>query len=119
MGKKNIETMIPKALELVKETFYDEKLGGVESKYFSAIANFGVSVLQSGKHATKLFYEAKSDKRKELPNLVIKLVKMVRSLDDNVDFEALDKDDILDASTALKLAVRTYKKADNQGDNHE
>lgn len=110
MSKKNIETMIPKALVLVENTFVNS--GKVESKYFSAVANFGVSVLQSGKHATKLFYEAKKDERDKIPTLVVDLVKEVREVAKS--FEKLDKKDILDASTALKLAIRTFKKADNK-----
>ena len=104
MSQKRINTMIPQALEEVK-VFVGK--GTVESKYMAAIASFGVSVLQSGIYATKLFYDAKSDARKELPKLVENLA------DENKAFIALDKEIILDAITALKLAIRTYEKVDN------
>lgn len=97
--------MIPYALKEV-EVFVVK--GTVESKYMSAIASFGVSVLQSGIYATKLFYDAKSDVRNTLPNIVKKLANQ------NKEFVELDKDVILDAITALKLAIRTYEKVDNK-----
>lgn len=97
--------MIPLALQEV-EVFV--KNGTVESKYMSAIASFGVSVLQSGIYATKLFYDAKNDTRNQLSSIVAKLAKT------NKAFVELDKEIILDAITALKLAIRTYKKVDNE-----
>lgn len=105
MSQKRINAMIPHALQEV-EVFV--KNGTVESKYMSAIASFGVSVLQSGIYATKLFYDAKSDNRKKLPSIVEKLANQDK------EFVALDKEIILDAITALKLAIRTYKKVDNE-----
>lgn len=97
--------MIPHALKEV-EVFVKD--GTVESKYMSAIASFGVSVLQSGIYATKLFYDAKNDTRNQLPDIVAKLANK------NKAFIELDKEIILDATTALKLAIRTYKKVDNK-----
>jgi len=101
--------MIPLALEKVK-VFVDK--GTVESKYMSAIANFGVSVLQSGKYATELFYSAKSDERQKLPAIVKSMIDSTHNT--NKSFKDYEKDDILDATTALKLAIRTYKKVDNK-----
>lgn len=109
MSRKQIEAMIPLALQKVK-IFVDN--GTVESKYMSAIANFGVSVLQSGKHATKLFYDAKSDKRNKIPTIVKDIINTTHGT--TKPFIEHTKEDILDATTALKLAIRTYKKVDNK-----
>lgn len=97
--------MIPHALDEV-EIFVKD--GTVESKYMSAVASFGVSVLQSGIYATKLFYDTKNDARNKLPAIVAKLANK------NKVFIELDKEMILDAITALKLAIRTYEKVDNE-----
>jgi len=102
--------MIPQAIKEV-ELFVEN--GEVQSKYFSAVASFGVSVLQSGIYATKLFYEAKKDKRKQIPKIIVIL------LGGSKEFISYEKDEILDALTALKLAMYTHKKVDNKEEQDE
>ena len=109
MSRQTLDKMIPLALEEIK--IFNNGNNEVESKYFSAIANIGVSVLQSGVNATQLFYEAKSDTRKELPKIVSKIINKTKGLDK--EFKEHNKKDILNACTALKLAIRVYKKIDN------
>ena len=108
MRNKTLDRMIPYAL---KEAEKFAENGKIKSKYFTAVANFGASVLQSGVYATKLFYEAKEDKRKQLPTMISTIIKEAK--DKQSAFEQHDKQDILDAVTALKLAVRTFEKVPN------
>jgi len=107
-SKKRVEKMLPTALGQVKDKI--AKGNTVESKYFAYIASFGVSVLQSGAFATKLFYKASTDREKVLSAIV----EILKSQNITEDIVSVDKDALLDAATALKLAVRTYKKVDNK-----
>lgn len=109
MRNKTLDRMIPHAL---KEAGKFVENGKIKSKYFTAVANFGASVLQSGVYATKLFYEAKEDKRKHIPTMICTIIEAAKG--EKRDFEHHTKQDILDAVTALKLAVRTYDKAPNK-----
>lgn len=105
--------MLPTALMAIKDNnFTKGDTNEIESKYFAYIASFGVSVLQSGAYATQLFYEASSSKEK-----VIKAIKKICNT--NNDIKDIDKKQLLDASTALKLAIRSYKKVDNTGEDDE
>jgi len=107
MSKQRINRLIPKALEEVA-VFVDGN-GGVQSRYMASIAALGASVLQSGIYATELFYKAKGEKdpRSKIPAIIAKML-------DREKFTDCGKEEILDAATALKLAIRTYKKVDNE-----
>ena len=110
MSRQTLDKMIPLALEEIK--IFDNGENKTESKYFSAIANIGVSVLQSGVNATQLFYKfKKNDKRENIPKIVSKIINDTKGLDK--EFKEHNKKDILNACTALKLAIRVYKKIDN------
>ncbi len=106
-SKKRVEDMLPTALKQVENKI--AKNGVVESKYFAYVASFGVSVLQSGAFATKLFYD-NGDRK-----VILETIKnILQSQNYNRNIEDEDKDALLDASTALKLAIRTFKKVDNK-----
>lgn len=109
MRNKTLDRMIPPALKEAQKLVEN---GKIQSKYFTAVANFGASVLQSGVYATKLFYEARGDKRSELPDMICTIIKEAKGKQSA--FENHDKQDILDAVTALKLAVRIFDKAPNE-----
>jgi len=106
MSKQRINRLIPKALEEVV-VFVDSN-GGVQSRYMASVAAFGASMLQSGIYATELFYRAKGDgdPRSKIPAIIAKMLGREK-------FTDCGKEEILDAATALKLAIRTYKKVDN------
>lgn len=113
MSRHTIETMIPKALE-VAQNFTENSTNQIQSKYFSAVANFGVSVLSSGIKVTVLFYKDKF-KDKDISKFITEIVKVVDS--DIKDLYNYDKKHyVLDASTALKLAMRSFEKIDNKSD---
>lgn len=103
MSKRRIEEMIPLALTQAKSLANSH--AQMESKYFAYIASFGVSVLQSGAYATELFY--KDGNRKKVLNAIRKIM-------DTDSIAGTDKKLILDASTALKLAIRSFEKIDNK-----
>lgn len=107
MSKQRINRLILKALEEV--TVFVDDNGGVQSRYMASIAAFGASVLQSGIYATELFYVAKgdSDPRSKIPAIIAKMLGKEK-------FTECDKEEILDAAIALKLAIRTFKKVDNE-----
>ena len=110
MQNKTLDKMIPQALQEAKK--FADQHNKVESKYFSAVANFGASILQSGIYATKLFYEAKGDTRNKIPNMICTIIKDAKGIDK--PFINHQKEDILNATTALKLAIRTFEKIDNK-----
>ena len=104
--------MLDKALDEVENNIANN--GEVESKYFAYVASFGVSVLQSGAFATKLFYD-NGDRK-----IVLEAIKnILQSQNYNRNIEDEDKDALLDATTALKLAIRTFKKVDNKEELNE
>ena len=106
-SKKRVETMLPVALEQVLKKL--AKNGVIESKYFAYVASFGVSLLQSGAYATRLFYD-NGDRK-----VILEAIKeILHSLNEKKEIESIEKDKLLDASTALKLAIRTFKKIDNK-----
>jgi len=104
MSTKRVNGFLESALCEAKKL---SKNGEIESKYFAYVANFGVSVLQSGVFATELFYEASEERKK-----VLKAIKSILNYEEPI--KNIKKDEVLDASTALKLAIRTFKKIDNK-----
>jgi purine-nucleoside phosphorylase len=103
--------MIPLALEAAK-TFV--KNGKIESRIGTYAANYGVAVIQSGIFATYLFYENKEKK-------INKALEKIAAMDKEAQpLYTYDKQTILKAATALKLAIRTYPQDDNgNGGSHE
>ena len=105
-SKKRVEKMLNSALQEAKSMASN---GEIESKYFAYVASFGVSVLQSGAFATKLFY-SNGDR-----NSVLSAIKnILQSQRYQTNIVSVEKDKLLDAATALKLAIRTFKKIDNK-----
>ncbi len=120
MKKNLIEKMIPKALEEAQEIANN---GEIESKYFGSIASFGASVIYAGTLTTILFYEAKKDDNKKFPKMLFEIIKEnIDSIEENDLYDYAKnhpkeaKRNILSAATALKLAIRTFKKVDNKED---
>ena len=110
-SKKRVEDMLPTALKQVSDNIANN--GVVESKYFAYVASFGVSILQSGVYATELFYSTKERKK------ILDAIKSLLGVSNKVSITTETKDEILDASTALKLAIRTFEKVDNKEEQNE
>jgi len=97
-------------LEAAKFTEADGK--SIKRKYFGAVSSYGVSILGSGFDATTLLFANKEYDHKlmQIPSLVENILK---SYDATLTFDKSHKEYILDANTALKLAVATYEKIEN------
>lgn len=127
--ENRVDSFLPlafKAIEKVKidDNTFVQRTGMIPKEYKGYISSLGANIVQAGVKAAITFYEAeesgsKSDRR--LINAAIKYIltnpdpeplhytdcKLTDQLK-NVDLQqkALE---ILDAATALKLALRTYK----------
>ncbi len=130
-----VDHFLPKAFHAIKivyvekKTFFKNRDEGVLIKeYKGYISSLGANIIQAGVKAAITFYEAKesgskSDRR--LVNAAIKYIidckdpNLLKVSYDDCNLSALLTNDeasnqaiaieILDAATALKLALRTYK----------
>jgi CRISPR-associated protein Cmr5 len=125
---KTVEKMIPFAIKAVKKSKMEEenKKGVVNKAYKGYISSLGAGIIQSGLLPTLAMYKGNedSDKKKantgKLLNAIMYVIKEYyhpseRNNNDlfNYALEARDqekaKQEILNASIALKLAIRTFK----------
>jgi CRISPR-associated protein Cmr5 len=114
MNNKNIEKLIPKAIDLL-QNFKKEKV------YQGYLASFGPTVIASGILQTVTFYTADS-KKCEIIELIYKLIKddlssnaktLLEFLSANQNYKNYAvKNKILEASVACKLAIRTFELKD-------
>lgn len=113
-----VDEMMPQALKEAKK--FEEKSGGIKSKYFGGISSFGTSIISTGIKPTLLLYSAKSEKFPEYENSILNILNSYLSKD-NIDnlYYYENTDILLDAVIALKLAIRTYNKEINEGGNNE
>ena len=128
---RTVEKLIPWAIEAVSESkMEDEKKKGVVNKaYKGYISSLGAGIIQSGLLPTLAMYKGNedSDKKKANPGRLLKAIfyvikehhKPVEIQGDDLFKYALDAEDqekvkkeILDASIAIKLAIRTFKLED-------
>jgi len=128
---RTVEKLIPFAIEAVsKSKMEDEKKKGVVNKaYKGYISSLGAGIIQSGLLPTLAMYKGaeKSENKKadtgKLLNAIFYVIKKHRKLDKiqggdlfKYALEAEDqervKKEILDASIAVKLAIRTFKLED-------
>lgn len=128
--KKRIEKYIPRAIELIHQVKIDK--GGVVSNEFKGyFSSFGAAIIQNGlKPALAFFSNEASDAKENRAKILIaiyhlvyekdydktikanKLLHEIIQLGDNY---AQKQEEIIDASIALKLAVRTYKLEKKNG----
>jgi CRISPR-associated protein Cmr5 len=128
---RTVEKLIPWAIEAVSESkMEDEKKKGVVNKaYKGYISSLGAGIIQSGLLPSLAMYKGNedSDKKKANPGRLLKaifyVIKEQHKPDeiqgDDLFKYALDAEDqervkkeILDASIAIKLAIRTFKLED-------
>jgi hypothetical protein len=111
MNNKNIEQLIPKAIEKLS-SFNKKKV------HQSYLASFGPSVIFSGIVRTVTIYGDKSDSNKDR-RAILKI--MFSLINEDIDsFIANEKSNsnyslknkILEASVACKLAIRTFELKD-------
>ena len=115
MSKKNIEKYIPRAMEVLNETFPN---GVIPSAYNGYISSFGASVLQSGLLPTLALFESTNSSAKEnkeyLTYMIFQIltdkkddISLLRYVLDNN--KELLKPKIMDIAIAIKLSIRTFK----------
>ncbi|OIP31766.1 MAG: hypothetical protein COW04_13450 [Deltaproteobacteria bacterium CG12_big_fil_rev_8_21_14_0_65_43_10] len=143
MNKKRIEEMIPIAMEILnseKEEIKDiiQKKDGEKvliSKYDGYIASYGPTIRQSGLMQAVNFHENhKTGDRKKINDLIVNILKdsgfiggdessNLSKLVMNYDSDPAKKSKItiliLEAITACKLAMRTFKKEKPEGGSHD
>ncbi len=113
MSKENIESHIPKALEVLDIKFHD---GSISSTFVGYISAFGVSLVQIGLLPTVALHE--KEERREINELVLQIL----APDTNDTLSLLEyilsrpeseyatlKEELKDIAVALKLCMRTFK----------
>jgi len=117
---RRVENWIPAAIQAAETHL--AKNGVIKKEYNGYISSFGAAVLHSGLKAAIAFNEsASSGSKEERGPLMLALLQIVtdQQIDNNSDEKLLKyvldndtadtKEKILDAATALKLAIRTFK----------
>jgi len=111
---KRVEKYIPKALEAIVEVGINNE-NMIDSQYNGYIASFGASIRQAGLLATVLFYQDDNGAEKDRHKIIdaIEFIIGERLLSSEVPSNTTKKK-VLDAATALKLAIRTYEKVQKE-----
>ncbi|MDP0505813.1 MAG: type III-B CRISPR module-associated protein Cmr5 [Fusobacterium sp. JB019] len=132
INKKKVEEYIPKVIKLIEEEFKDSNKG-LPKELTGYITSFGAAIIQSGLIPAVAFYEREesngsdetSKNRKKLMRIIGKLLYEDFKQDNLLLEKLIDehnkikKDDIINASVAIKLVIRLYKKLDETGDINE
>lgn len=121
---KNVNELIPKALNAIKESKIANDSDEVDKEYKGYIASMGASIIQSGLKATLAFYSNEQSQAKKRLNLLKAIMKLIdpssnqrlldyvlSNTDEGNNKTEIDKFEkkISDALIALKLALRTFK----------
>jgi len=116
---KRVEKYLSVAIESVEK--YIAKDGKVAREFNGYISSFGASVIQSGiKPAVAFFENNNSNAKSARENVPKAILYIIAKKDDSLLKYVLDNDNrntrdkILDAASALKLAVRTFKFTDGE-----
>lgn len=129
---KNLEKYIPSAIEEMKKVSKNGKISKVYNGYLSS---FGVSIIQSGLLSTLASFEAETkesqggDKR-NISNAVLNILKQINNDNSNqtslISYvmtsekpRELIKNQIIDITTSLKLAIRTFELIEEKDNKKE
>jgi len=121
--KQRIEKYLPKAIEFISEVEIANSDGVVDSRFNGYFSAFGAAIIQSGMKPALAFYanDKTTKDRSNILKAVYKLIVPEAEQDNPVEAKSLLKyyidnetnpmlkHKILDATVALKLAVRTYE----------
>ena len=109
--RKRIEKLIPRAIDAVDACDIADAHGVVPSQFNGYIASFGASVRQAGLLATWLFYDNAQSGSEEDRSRVLRAIEYILDKEVVPDKRQVNasRDEVEDAATALKLAVRTFK----------
>lgn len=132
MGRKRIEQLIPCAMQAIQETmFKDGKKQEIPREFKGYISSFGASIIQNGLIPTVTFFQNKEVRtmqdRTIINMLIFKMLKdnsikdmlgnisvdetndLLEIIKVNKEYYILMCEWVMDAATALKLAMRTFK----------
>jgi len=112
--RKRIEDYIPEAIDAVRETGIADKNGEVPSQFNGYISSFAASVRQAGLLSTVLFFTNTSGRSEEPREKIVEAIEKILGtpiLDNGRITRGVTRDQVDDACTALKLAIRTFKLA--------
>lgn len=116
---KNVERLIPVALEAASKHL-SKPNGKIPKEYKGYISSFGASIIQAGLLPAVVFNEKEGSRthheRKDLMKAIVHVLKGTEPLENEKLFERIIisdnrekiKKQIIDAATALKLAIRTF-----------
>ena len=109
--RKQVERFIPKALAAVEFCQIANGRGEVPKQFNGYISAFGASIRQAGVLATWLFYGNPQSNSEEDRAKVLQAIEHILEKEVVTNHRKLNatRDEIEDAATALKLAVRTFK----------
>lgn len=123
--KQRIEKYLPAAIKLISTVEIADRNGIVANEFNGYFSSFGAAIVLSGLKPALAFYSNENpDTTKNRAKILIAIYKLVVNANahDNIKARALldyvlspgvdeekIKSEIIDASVALKLAVRTYK----------
>ena len=133
---KNIEKILPTAIEAVKKFVIPENQTEVPKEFNGYISSFGASVISSGFLPTIVFFsqagKSKGDRRsvisaleyivsKEFPEIISSNEKIITKVTEMVKAEqSMNRlqEKLNEAAIALKLAIRIFPKS-KKDSNHE
>jgi CRISPR-associated protein Cmr5 len=109
--RSRVEKFIPIAIETIKSVGIAQEDGTVPKQFNGYISSFAASIRQAGLLATILFYgNANSNAEQDRKKVIDAIEKIIQKpLMKNNRLGDVSRDEIEDAATALKLAVRTCK----------
>ncbi|RXE57797.1 hypothetical protein EFD62_15720 [Acetivibrio mesophilus] len=120
MSRRRVEEMMDRAVDIISEKFSEQ--GKIPKEMEGYIASFGMSIRQSGLLTATAFYENKnSEKKKNRSNLMLAILDLIKDGQENEedslfeyvrknkDKDLLLKEKIMDAATALKMAMRVFE----------
>lgn len=115
MSKANIERMLPKAIEVLEAQFGQDT---IESVYQGYISSFGIGIVQVGLLPTLAYFESETNDENGQnigdKKIISNLVRDTLEITDDISLltyaikEKVVKEEIKDASVALKLGMRLF-----------
>lgn len=136
MNKNIIESLIPIAIKAIDTCILKGKNTGIPKEYKGYISSFGAGIIQAGLLPIICFYEREESGAARDRSLLVKAIYYILKNKDKTDsFEEVKnneklkdylinyadkeeiKEDIINASIALKLALRTYSFIDSDKEN--
>ena len=124
---KKLDSLIPLAIDAANNNLADNK-GRIPKEYNGYISSFGASARSGLKPAVAFFENKNADSvqdKTQLMKAVLEIICKYRQIHQehaslmeyvlSSETDGFLKKDVMDAATALKLAIRTFKLDDGKG----